>query len=98
MDRNPANKNRRILDVGSGWGQTSTPFAEQANNTVFSLEPISERAQFQAVRRDQMRLKNLHIINGALNDIDFLSNSIDLVSLSGVLEWIGSTPSKNSPR
>ncbi len=91
-------KNRRILDVGSGWGQTSTLFAEQANNTVFSLEPISERAQFQAVRRDQMRLKNLHIINSAINDIDFLSNSIDLVSLSGVLEWIGSTPSKNSPR
>ncbi len=95
----PNGQNRMvILDVGSGLGQTSFLLAKDRTNTVVSLELIKERAQFQAIRKEQEQVENLFVVNGDLLDTTFYPNTFDMVQFVGVLEWIGFEENPSSPR
>ena len=89
---------RTILDVGSGWGQTSHLMAADSNNTVVAVEPIKERAQFQAIRKQQDNVSNWHVINSDFEEVEFAEGIFDLVSFTGVLEWVGVGHAPKNPR
>ena len=84
----PLAGNSACLDIGSGWGNLSFDLAKYYKN-VYSLEEVRERVEFQALRKRQDRLKNLHIIRGDFLELPFDDSSFDLVVVSGVLEWVG---------
>jgi len=92
-----AKTNLTILDIGSGWGQTSFLLAENKMNTVVSLEKIKERALFQAIRKEQEIIDNMYVINGDIFTTAF-SKVFDLVLFIGVFEWIGIEGQPKSPR
>jgi SAM-dependent methyltransferase len=91
-------RNLTILDVGSGWGQTSFLLAKDKTNTVISLEKIKERAIFQAIRKHQEKLENLHVVNGDFFRTNFFESTFDIISFIGVLEWIGTDGHPENPR
>jgi ubiquinone/menaquinone biosynthesis C-methylase UbiE len=91
-------ENMLILDVGSGWGQTSFLMTRNKSNYVVSLEQIRERALFQHVRKEQDDVDNICIVNGSLFDVRFVEGIFDLVLFIGVLEWVGVGGEPKKPR
>jgi len=94
----PMKSNLTILDVGSGWGQASFLFAKDQSNTVVSLEKIRERGLFQAIRGEQDKVQNIHIVNGDFLNAKFKKHVFDLITLIGVLEWVGVDGLPQNPR
>lgn len=93
----PIKTNLTILDVGSGWGQTSFLLAKDKTNIVISLEKIGARALFQAIRKEKDKVGNIHIVNGDFLNARFKNNVFDLITLIGVLEWIGVNGQPENP-
>jgi 2-polyprenyl-3-methyl-5-hydroxy-6-metoxy-1,4-benzoquinol methylase len=87
-----------ILDIGSGWGQASFLLASRHSHSVTSLELIPERVEFQSIRAKQEGLEKLKVVQGNILDADIESDKFDLVSLIGVLEWIGIDQREDDPR
>lgn len=80
---------RRILEVGSGWGQTSVLLARDPRNHVLALERVRARAEFIALRRDQDGIANLDVAHGDFLRASIEPSAFDLVTMIGVLEWLG---------
>jgi uncharacterized protein YbaR (Trm112 family) len=78
------NNKESCLDLGSGWGTLAFPLCRWYDE-VWSVEKVSERAGFQALRRKKEN-GNMSIINGNLLDLPFSNDSFDLIVLNGVLE------------
>lgn len=90
---------KTALDIGSGWGQTSFLTAQRFPGAqVVAIEPIHERAEFQAVRAEQERMDNLHVLSARLNDVDLPEASFDVCSMIGVLEWVAVNEPEPDPR
>ena len=89
---------KKILDVGSGFGQTTYLLAANRKNCVVSLEMTLERAQFQGIRKQQEGLTNLSVINGDIMTTPFTPDTFDVISYIGVLEWLGTGDTTRSPR
>jgi ubiquinone/menaquinone biosynthesis C-methylase UbiE len=89
--------NLTVLDVGSGWGQTSFLLAKDRTNNVISLEKIKDRALFQGLRKKQDEVDNIYIVNGSFFDTQFRESSFDLVLFIGVLEWVGLEGQEENP-
>lgn len=85
------------LDIGSGYGTNVFSLAKYFNE-VWSIEGVTERIQFQKIRRDQEKIENIHLVRSDWLNIPFLDESFDLISLNGALEWIGLSDYSKNPR
>jgi len=77
----------RLLDVGSGWGTLSFLLAEYFDE-VWSVEPVYERAVFQAIKREQTKAEKVRIVRCWAHKLPFPNDFFDLVIANGLLEWV----------
>lgn len=84
------------LDVGSGWGSLSLGLS-RFYDEVYSVERVYERLRFQSVRAKIDEIQNVHFLRGSLLNLPIADHSIDLVVVSGVMEWIGLSKSSLPP-
>jgi SAM-dependent methyltransferase len=77
----------RVLDVGAGMGTTSHALALRFRE-VIALEPVLERIQFMRQRFAQEKLSNVKLLRSSLWILPFAKESMDLVAMNGVLEWV----------
>lgn len=90
-------RNEAALDLGSGWGPISFGLSRYYK-TVYSLDGVLERLQFQAIRARQDGVKNVKIFKGSMLRLPFSDGSMDVVVVNGLLEWIGLSDSITPPR
>lgn len=88
---------KTCLDIGSGLG--AIPFIlSEWTEEVWSLERVAERLKFQAIRAAQEQRTNLRFIRSKAFPLPFPDDSFDLVSMNGVLEWIGLSDFSKNPK
>ncbi|MBF0127098.1 MAG: methyltransferase domain-containing protein, partial [Magnetococcales bacterium] len=88
------NRNTVALDYGAGWGNLTKFMAHFARH-VFSMDMTYESLHF-CQRTGPDNITFLHGGDGAL--LPFRNNSLDLVVLNGVLEWLPEYLTKGDPR
>jgi SAM-dependent methyltransferase len=88
--------NQVCLDIGSGWGSLAFGL-HQFYETVYSQDGVLERLQFQALRAASEGVKNIRFLRSDLQKIPLPDNSVDLVVINGVLEWVGLRDSPRKP-
>ena len=76
------------IDLGSGWGNIAFSLADHFR-TVWSVEPVRTRVQFQQIRRLQEPRPNVFPIRSEVLSLPFPDNTADVVVCNGLLEWIG---------
>jgi ubiquinone/menaquinone biosynthesis C-methylase UbiE len=97
-------KNASVLDLGCGWGAVSISFAKKLQKTggkIYGVDATKETLAFIKTRAKQERLNNIELAAAEPFDygqLPFEDNSLDLVILNGVLEWIGMGRRDISPR
>jgi SAM-dependent methyltransferase len=77
----------RVLDVGAGMGTDSHALALRFRQ-IMATEPDLDRIQFMRQRFAQERLSNIKIVRTSVWDLPFAEQSMDLVAMNGVLEWV----------
>lgn len=92
-----SNTIKTCLDVGSGFGSIAFPLSKLVDE-VWSLERVSERLEFQAIRAEQEQRENIRFIRSRMTPLPFPDNTFDLVAINGVLEWIGLSDFERNPR
>lgn len=85
----PWEKITRVLDLGAGMGFLAAPMAALGKKDVVALEAVPQRALFLARRAQQDGLANLHPLIGDALALPFAPESFDLITLNGVLEYMG---------
>jgi len=80
-------KGRIALDYGCGWGAIGYGLQLSGFKVIY-MDLTYERIKFVSLRDKQENIKgNIYIVGGD-NKIPLADNSIDLIVMSGVLEWI----------
>ena len=77
----------RVLDVGAGMGTNSHALALYYRD-VIAVEPVLQRVQFMQRRFTQERLANVRIVRSSVWSLPFPKESMDLIAMNGVLEWV----------
>lgn len=90
-------KNDRVLDIGSGLGNTSE-ILSHIFHEVYSLEAVKERIEFQRRRFRHAVISNITMIRGNAIELPFPDDYFDVVICNGVLEWIGMMNTNLRPR
>jgi ubiquinone/menaquinone biosynthesis C-methylase UbiE/uncharacterized protein YbaR (Trm112 family) len=90
------NNNQACLDVGSGWGMLSFGLS-RFYNTVYSMDRVFERLRFQSIRAEIDGIQNIHLLRSDFLKIPIQDQTVDLVVLNGVLEWIGLSDPNQKP-
>jgi len=85
------------LDLGSGWGPISFGLS-RFYSTVYSIDGVYDRLEFQAIRAKQDRVSNVTIIKSSLLKIPLTDQSMDVVIVNGLLEWIGLSDEGTDPQ
>lgn len=85
------------VDFGSGWGSLSFGLSK-FYDTVYSVDGVHERLRFQAIRAELDGVDNICLIRSSLLKVPLPDNSVDLVVLNGVLEWVGLSMPHLDPR
>lgn len=83
LDWLPANKNARVLEIGSGCGAVTGILADKFKK-VDTVEISERRAKISAYRHSERDNVTIHV--GNLNDMEF-ENKFDVITLIGVLEY-----------
>ncbi len=91
------NQESRSLDIGSGWGSITFALSRHTSE-VWSLESVPQRIDFQRIRARQEGRTNIHFVRSSWQNLPFPDNSFDLISVNGVLEWIGLSDFSQNPR
>lgn len=86
-----------ILDVGAGMGTISHALAMHYRQ-IIALEPVLERIEFMRYRFQQENLKNVQIVRASALNIPLPQESVDLVILNGVLEWVPLSDPSSPPQ
>jgi SAM-dependent methyltransferase len=84
------------LDVGSGWGVLSFGLS-RFYKTVYSLDRVYERLRFQSIRARQDGTRNIRFLRSDFLKLPIPDQSLDLVALNGVLEWVGMSDHGQEP-
>ena len=90
-------RNESCLDLGSGWGTLSFGL-RHFYRQVYSMDGVYERLRFQAIRLEQENVSNVRIIKGSMLKLPVQDNSMDVVIVNGLLEWIGLSDDVTHPR
>ncbi len=95
----PVQKEGRVLDYGSGFGNISSSLSRVFGEVV-SMEPSFERLRMWQIRASQTSIKNVSFIcyGGDSTKLPFKDSHFDLVILNGVLEWIPESVREGDPR
>ena len=88
--------NQACLDLGSGWGSL-TFYLKDLYKTMYSQDGVIERLEFQALRADSENVHNIRFLRSDFQRIPLPDNSVDLVVLNGVLEWVALRDSHHKP-
>jgi SAM-dependent methyltransferase len=79
--------NSHVLDIGAGTGTNSHALALRFQ-AVTAVEPVLERVQFMQQRFAQEKLNHINIVRTSLWSLPFPEQSMDLIAMNGVLEWV----------
>ncbi len=95
LNLNP--KKSIVMDIGSGWGQ-ALPALSRSAKEVWALEGTFERLEFIREKNKQDKLENIHLLNASILNLPFVENSFDVLTMSGVLEWVPVSDATKDPR
>lgn len=76
-----------VVDAGCMWGALTVPLA-RTGATVIGLDQTEHSLNLLRARLDEEGLDNAHLVQTDLNQITFEPNSIDVLVLNGVMEWL----------
>lgn len=85
------------LDIGSGWGANVFSLAKYYDE-VWSLDSVKQRIAFQKIRQEQDGIKNIRFVRADCLRLPFPGEYFNLVSVNGVLEWIGTSDYSQNPK
>lgn len=97
-------KNPQVLDLGCGWGAVAISLArklKKSGGKVYGVDATKETLAFIKTRAKQEKLDNIELAATEpfdFGELPFEDNSLDLVIMNGVLEWVGMGRSDISPR
>ncbi|MBI1297615.1 methyltransferase domain-containing protein [bacterium] len=91
------NANDVCVCLGSDWGAQAFPLT-RFYKTVYSVDTDMERLRFQSIRAGAEEVHNLQILRALPYHLPLANKSVDLVVLSGLLEWIGHLDPARPPR
>lgn len=77
-----------ILDVGCGFGSLTLGSSTFASTAV-GVDALPERVAFAGLRARQSQMANTAFVQGDGLLLPFPSDTFDIVTLNGVLEWAG---------
>jgi len=95
----PLSRDAVVLDIGSGWGAVAISLA-RSSKWVIAMDAVSQNLEFVHERALQEKVENITLLHADPLDYMFVpikSESVDIVLLNGVLEWIGTALSEKSP-
>lgn len=93
----PINKDSIILESGAGMGRTTIPLARIAGKVV-AFDTSFLRMKYLKKRAEKEGLNNIEVFVGDIFNLPLEDNSFDVVSMNGVLEWVGKTNRFKKPR
>jgi len=93
----PALTEMTVLDVGAGLGRISIPLARISKQVIACDQSLS-RMRFLEKRANAEKLNNLTVFVGDIYDLPLKDNSVDLIVMNGVLEWVGKTNLYKNPK
>jgi ubiquinone/menaquinone biosynthesis C-methylase UbiE len=88
---------KACLDIGSGWGGIAFALANIFDE-VWSLEAVETRIEFQRIRNNQENRNNIKFVRSDWLDLPFPDSYFDVISVNGVLEWVGLSDYSKNPR
>lgn len=84
------------LDLGSGWGPISFGLS-RFYKKVYSVDGVYERLRFQSIRARQSGIENIKFLRSTMLRLPIPDNSVDVVIVNGLLEWIGLSDTTSGP-
>src|SRR2546426_1472401 len=85
------------VDIGSGWG-TTTFLVAPYYKSVYSVDIVPERLEFQRIRKRQEQAANVRLVRASFSGLPFRENSIDFAIANGILEWVPTEVNNGRPR
>lgn len=91
-------KGSSILDFGASWGSLSVHMARRFPSCqVYALDETLEGLAFLDIVKTQEGLSNLRIAKTGVDRIPLADESMDIVLMIGVLEWVGEILTNTTP-
>jgi len=90
-------KTSSCLDLGSDWGTNAFSLARYYDE-VWSLDSVSQKIEFQRIRQNQDKIKNIKFVRANWHQLPFPENYFDLISANGVLDRVGLSDHSKNPR
>lgn len=79
-------KTHTCLDIGSGWGTNAISLAKYFDE-VWSLENQKQQIEFQRIRQQQEKIRNINLIRANCFHLPFPENYFNLVALNDSPNW-----------
>lgn len=88
-------KNSLVLEVGAGHGTSTIAIAKRAK--VIAIDGTYHRLAFLKIRCEQEGVEDVSFAGVNILKTPFCDNLFDLVTLNGVLEWVGTSVNEGDP-
>ncbi|KCZ70520.1 methylase involved in ubiquinone/menaquinone biosynthesis [Candidatus Methanoperedens nitroreducens] len=88
-------KNSLVLEVGAGHGTSTIAMARRAK--VIAIDGTYHRLAFLKIRCEQEGVKDVSLAGMNILKNPLCNNLFDLVTLNGVLEWVGASVNERDP-
>ncbi len=90
INQMPIEKDQILLDVGAGTGFFTIPMAEITTNKVYALDPDGRMLGVIEEKAKDKGLTNIELIQGYLEDLKLVFESVDFVMASLILHEVPS--------